>query len=148
MATHSEEDDMKYIKEWLAEPTTATQYLIDGDIDWDVVPQDDMEKMIFSVLHDADANEYLCDIMLYHSDPEVLRGCIHKLITNKADTLTYSVIFRGEMREAVLSFIRDVATREIGIAETALAIYGHEYETTEQAMHRIRDDLNEQEYLR
>jgi hypothetical protein len=33
MATHSEEDDMKYIKEWLAEPTTATQYLIDGDID-------------------------------------------------------------------------------------------------------------------
>ena len=138
---------MKYIKEWLAQETTATQYLIDGDIDWDVVPQDDIDKMIFSVLHDADANEYLCDIMLYHADPEVLRGCIHKLITNKADTLTYSVIFRGEMREAVMSFITDVATREIGIAETALAVYGHEYATTEQVMHSIRDDQHEQAYF-
>jgi len=138
---------MKYIKEWLAEPTTATQYLIDGDIDWDVVPKDDIDKMIFSVLHDADANEYLCDIMLYHADPEVLRGCIHKLITNKADTLTYSVIFRREMRDAVLSFIRDVATREIGIAETALAVYGHEYATTEQVMNSIRDDQHEQAYF-
>ena len=138
---------MKYIKEWLAQETTATQYLIDGDIDWDVVPKDDIDKMIFSVLHDADANEYLCDIMLYHADPEVLRGCIHKLITNKADTLTYSVIFRGEMREAVLSFITDVATREIGIAETALAVYGHEYATTEQVMHSIRDDQHEQAYF-
>ena len=138
---------MKYIKEWLAEPTTATQYLIDGDIDWDVVPKDDIDKMIFSVLHDADANEYLCDIMLYHADPEVLRGCIHKLITNKADTLTYSVIFRGEMREAVMSFITDVATREIGIAETALAVYGHEYATTEQVMNSIRDDQHEQAYF-
>jgi hypothetical protein len=147
MITHSEEDDMKYIKEWLAEPTTATQYLIDGDIDWDVVPKDDIDKMIFSVLHDADANEYLCDIMLYHADPEVLRGCIHKLITNKADTLTYSVIFRREMREAVMSFITDVATREIGIAETALAVYGHEYATTEQVMHSIRDDQHEQAYF-
>jgi hypothetical protein len=138
---------MKYIKEWLAEPTTATQYLIQGDIDWDVVPQDDIEKMIFSVLHDADANEYLCDIMLYHADPEVLRGCIHKLTTNKADTLTYAVIFRGEMRDAVMSFIKDVATREIGIAETALAVYGHEYATTEQVMHSIRDDQHEQAYF-
>jgi len=138
---------MKYIKEWLAQETTATQYLIDGDIDWDVVPQDDIDKMIFSVLHDADANEYLCDIMLYHADPEVLRGCIHKLITNKADTLTYSVIFRREMRDAVLSFIRDVATREIGIAETALAVYGHEYATTEQVMNSIRDDQHEQAYF-
>ena len=103
--------------------------------------------MIFSVLHDADANEYLCDIMLYHADPEVLRGCIHKLTTNKADTLTYSVIFRGAMREAVMSFITDVATREIGIAETALAVYGHEYATTEQVMHRIRDDQHEQAYF-
>ena len=85
--------------------------------------------------------------MLYHADPEVLRGCIHKLITNKADTLTYSVIYRGEMREAVLSFIRDVATREIGIAETALAVYGHEYATTEQVMHSIRDDMHEQAYF-
>ena len=138
---------MKYIKEWLAEPTTATQYLMDGDIDWDVVPQDDIEKMIFSVLHDADANEYLCDIMLYHADPEFLRSCIHKLVTNKSDTLTYAVIFRSEMREAVLSFIRDVATREIGIAETALAVYGHEYATTEQVMHSIRDDMHEQAYF-
>ena len=40
---------MKYIKEWLAEPTTATQYLIDGDIDWDVVPKDDIDQMIFSL---------------------------------------------------------------------------------------------------
>jgi hypothetical protein len=147
MITHSEEDDMKYIKEWLAKETTATQYLIDGDIDWDVVPKDDIDQMVFSVLHDADANEYLCDIMLYHADPEVLRGCIHKLITNKADTLTYSVIFRGEMREAVLSFIKDVATREIGIAETALAVYGHEYATTEQVMHSIRDDQHAQAYF-
>ena len=46
-----------------------------------------------------------------------------------------------------MSFITDVATREIGIAETALAVYGHEYETTEQAMHRIRDDMQEQAYF-
>ena len=147
MTTHSEEDDRKYIKEWVAEPTTATQSLSDGDIDWDGVPLADIDQMIFSVLHDADANEYLCDIMLYHADPEVLRGCIHKLTTNEADTLTYCVIFRSEMREAILSFIRDVATREIGIAETALAVYGHEYATTEQVMHSIRDDMHEQKYF-
>ena len=138
---------MKYIKQWLAEETTATQYLINGDIDWDVVPQDDIDKMVFSVLHDADANEYLCDIMLYHADPESLRNYIYYLVTNKSDTLTYALIFRSEMREAVLSFIKDVATREIGIAETALAVYGHDYETTAQVMHRIRDDRNEQAYL-
>lgn len=115
---------MQTIREWLGNENTAVHYLFDDEIDWDVVPDDEINMLIKYTLTGEDSSDRLNDILFSCSDGGQSASLAFKLINNQADEIYRSC---RNLREMTIEYIKYVCDKEIDIAIDKRADYGREY---------------------